>query len=151
MRFLQVSINIKDIDRNLNFFLNILGLKEIERYSINMKRQTIISLSAPNDYLRATAHRSPVIELIYNWDNITTPIVTNNVKISFEVDNLYDLCHVALKENISFLLLPHNGRTAILHSPEGFAVQLYQKGDALAKDSFWQNLYLGGYPKREIF
>src|SRR5262249_31536348 len=68
MKFLHSMIRISDIDQSLAFFCNKLGLAEVERYTSEAGRYTLIFLAAPEDAASAATDRAPLIELTYNWD-----------------------------------------------------------------------------------
>ena len=49
MNYLHTMIRISDIDKSLDFFCEKLGLKEVERYTSEAGRYTLIFLAAPDD------------------------------------------------------------------------------------------------------
>ena len=68
MKYLHTMIRISDIDKSLDFFCAKLGLREVERYTSESGRYTLIYLAAPADLASAETDRAPLIELTYNWD-----------------------------------------------------------------------------------
>lgn len=59
MKFLHTMIRVTDLKISLNFFCNLLGLKELRRHDSDKGRFTLIFLCAPKN---PESH----IELTYN-------------------------------------------------------------------------------------
>ena len=65
IKYLHTMVRVKDIDASLNFYCNLLGLKEVRRKDYETGKFTLIFL-APLDQPDA------MIELTYNWDKSET-------------------------------------------------------------------------------
>ena len=59
MKYLHTMIRISDIDKSLDFFCTKLGLREVERYTSESGRYTLIYLAAPADLVSAETDRRP--------------------------------------------------------------------------------------------
>ena len=62
-------IRVKDLDANLHFFCDLLGLQEVSRIESKQGRFSLVYLAAPGDMKSAQEKKSPLIELTYNWPN----------------------------------------------------------------------------------
>ena len=84
IKYLHTMVRVKDIDASLNFFCNLLGLKEVRRKEYEAGKFTLIFL-APPDQLDA------MIELTYNWDSSEVYTEGRNFgHLAFEVDDIYE-------------------------------------------------------------
>jgi len=68
MRYLHTMVRIENIDESLKFYCGILGMVETRRTDYPEGRFTLIYLAAKGDAAAAEAHKSPELELTYNWD-----------------------------------------------------------------------------------
>ena len=92
MKYLHTMIRISDIDKSLDFFCAKLGLREVERYTSESGRYTLIYLAAPADLVSAETDRAPLIELTYNWDPEAYTGGRNFGHLAFAVDDIYAVC-----------------------------------------------------------
>ena len=67
MRYLHTMVRVQDIDASLNFYCNLMGMKEVRRVDNDKGRFTLIFLAADEDEAAATETKAPLIELTYNW------------------------------------------------------------------------------------
>ena len=68
MQYLHTMVRVSNLDESLNFYCDLLGLKEISRKDSEKGRFTLVFLAAPEDEKRAKEDRAPMIELTWNWD-----------------------------------------------------------------------------------
>lgn len=74
MRFLHTMLRVRNLDAAMNFYCNLLGMKEVRRREDDKGRYTLVFLAANED--EAAAHETgqklgrgaPLVELTYNWD-----------------------------------------------------------------------------------
>jgi lactoylglutathione lyase len=140
MRYLHTMIRISDIDRSLDFFCAKLGLKEVDRYTSEKGRFTLIYLAAPEDVERVKADDSPMIELTYNWDPETYAGGRNFGHLAFRVENIYALCQRLHDAGIPINRPPRDGHMAFVRSPDGISIELLQKGEALKPAEPWASM-----------
>ena len=62
MRMLPVVIRVTDLDRSIDFYANVLGIKILRKKALQTRKFTLAFLGYA-DELNLT-----VLELIYNWD-----------------------------------------------------------------------------------
>ena len=123
IKYLHTMVRVKDITASLNFFCNLLGLKEVRRKDNESGKFTLIFL-APPDQLDA------LIELTYNWDSSEVYTEGRNFgHLAFEVDDIYETCQHLIDNNVTINRPPRDGRMAFVRSPDNISVELLQKGD----------------------
>jgi lactoylglutathione lyase len=140
MKFLHSMIRIGDIDKSLDFFCNKLGLKEVERYTNEPARYTLIFLAAPDDLGSAKNERSPLIELTYNWDPEQYTGGRNFGHLAFAVDDIYATCKRLADAGVIINRPPRDGNMAFVRSPDGISIELLQKGKALPPQEPWRSM-----------
>ena len=134
IKYFHTMVRIKDINASLNFFCNLLGLKEVRRKEYEAGKFTLIFL-APPDQLDA------MIELTYNWDSSEVYTEGRNFgHLAFEVDDIYETCQHLIDNNITINRPPRDGRMAFVRSPDNISVELLQKGDPKDIKSPWNTM-----------
>ena len=68
MEYLHTMVRVRDLDESLKFYVDLLGLVEVERRDYEAGRFTLIFLAAPEQLEEAKLTKKPTIELTYNWD-----------------------------------------------------------------------------------
>ncbi len=146
MEYLHTMIRISDIDESLNFFCNILGMKEAFRKDSEKGRFTLIFLAASGDDDKVAANgNTPLLELTYNW-----PDADGNVEeyaggrnfghLAYRVENIYETCRKIQDAGVTINRPPRDGRMAFIKSPDGISIELLQKGDALEPQEPWASM-----------
>ncbi|WP_447554109.1 lactoylglutathione lyase [Vreelandella sp. EE22] len=144
MQFLHTMVRIKDIDASLNFYCDLLGLKEMRRKESEKGRFTLIFLAAPEDAERSERLSAPELELTYNWDPETYDGGRNFGHLAYRVDDIYALCDTLQKAGVTINRPPRDGHMAFVKSPDGISIELLQKGDALAPQEPWASMENSG-------
>ncbi|SDP43536.1 lactoylglutathione lyase [Filomicrobium insigne] len=140
MRYLHTMVRISDIDESLNFYCNILGMREMHRMENEAGRFTLIFLAAPEDRQRAAAEKAPVLELTYNWDPEPYGEGRNFGHLAFEVDDIYATCQHIADAGVTINRPPRDGRMAFIRSPDNVSIEFLQKGDALPQQEPWASM-----------
>lgn len=140
MRYLHTMVRISDIDESLNFYCNILGMREMHRMENEAGRFTLIFLAAPEDRQRAAAEKAPVLELTYNWDPEPYGEGRNFGHLAFEVDDIYATCQHIADAGVTINRPPRDGRMAFVRSPDNVSIEFLQKGDALPQQEPWASM-----------
>ena len=139
IKYLHTMVRVKDINASLNFFCNLLGLKEIRRKEYEAGKFTLIFLSPP-DQLDA------MIELTYNWDSSEVYTEGRNFgHLAFEVDDIYETCQHLIDNGVIINRPPRDGRMAFIRSPDNISVELLQKGNPKDIKSPWNTMENIGY------
>lgn len=137
MKFLHTMIRIKDIDESLAFYCQGLGLQEVSRYDNEKGRFTLIFLAAPDDLSSALSHKSPLIELTYNWDARDYGVGDSFGHLAFAVNDIFECCAQLESQGIDILRPPRDGHMAFIKSPDGISIELLQKGHSLTPQEPW--------------
>lgn len=133
MKFLHTMIRVKDLDRSLHFYTNLLGLIETRRMEVSAGRFTLVYL--------ATAPGEPEVELTYNWDQEEEYSSGRNFgHLAFSVENIYEVCQRLQDGGVTILRPPRDGRMAFVRCPDQISIEFLQKGDALAPQSPWNEM-----------
>ncbi|WP_372778628.1 lactoylglutathione lyase [Litorivivens sp.] len=140
MKYLHTMVRVSDIDASLNFYCNLLGMKEISRYDNDKGRFTLIFLAAADDEAQAKEEKRPTLELTYNWDPESYSGGRNFGHLAFLVDDIYALCQRLQDGGVTINRPPRDGHMAFVRSPDNISVELLQKGDALAPQEPWQSM-----------
>lgn len=137
MKFLHTMIRVGDLDRSLEFFCTILGLKEIRRMENEKGRFTLVFLAAPEDAEIARETQAPVLELTYNWDEREYAGGRNFGHLAFAVDNIYETCAKLQAAGVTINRPPRDGYMAFIRSPDAVSIELLQKGAPLPPAEPW--------------
>ena len=138
MKYLHTMIRVKDVDASLNFYCNLLGLEEIERYESKQGRFTLIFLAAPGDH-------DAQVELTWNWDPEDYDEGSNFGHIAYAVDDIYTLCQQLMDGGITINRPPRDGHMAFIRSPDNISIELLQKGDDLPAQEPWASMPNSGH------
>jgi len=140
MEYLHTMVRISDVDESLNFYCNLLGMKEVRRKESEKGRFTLIFLAADGDEERAKEEKSPLLELTHNWDPEEYQGGRNFGHLAFRVDNIYKTCQTLQDGGVTINRPPRDGYMAFVRSPDGISVELLQKGDPLEPAEPWASM-----------
>ena len=137
MEYLHTMLRISNIEDSLDFYCNMLGLKELRRYDDENGRYTLIFLSTDQD----AEHTNPAaIELTYNWDPEDYTEGRNFGHIAYAVDDIYALCEKLMEGGITINRPPRDGRMAFVRSPDNISVELLQVGTTFPIQEPWASM-----------
>jgi len=140
MRYLHTMVRVADLDASLNFYCNLLGLKEMRRIDNEKGRFTLVFLAAPDDSEHASAAQAPMVELTYNWDTEDYKGGRNFGHLAYQVDDIYALCQRLKDGGVTINRPPRDGHMAFVRSPDGISVELLQKGGAKPPAEPWASM-----------
>lgn len=140
MKYLHTMVRVSDLDQSLNFYCNLLGMREIQRYDNDKGRFTLVFLAAPEDADTAEREKRPTLELTYNWDPETYTGGRNFGHLAFAVDDIYALCQKLQDGGVPINRPPRDGHMAFVRSPDNISVELLQKGGALEPREPWVSM-----------
>ena len=103
-RLLHTMIRVKDLDRSVRFYTQVLGLEEARRTVLEKADATLVFL------VDATGHHP--IELTFNHDGRDYELGTQFGHFALGVDDLVDLPHPAGGE-VGHLLVPPDHRACV--------------------------------------
>ncbi len=128
MKFLHTMLRVKDLDKSIAFYTNILGMKELERTENHDYRYTLVFVGY------GTQTDSTTIELTYNWDTDAYEMGTAFGHIALGVEDIYAACDKIKKlgGNITREAGPVKGGSthiAFITDPDGYQIELIQLGE----------------------
>lgn len=126
MKYLHSMIRVRDLDANLRFFCEGLGLRETHRMENEAGRFTLIFLSADES-------PEAEVELTYNWpgeDGSSEDYgnARNFGHLAFRVDDIYAKCAHLQSLGYTIHRPPRDGHMAFVKSPDEISVELLQDG-----------------------
>lgn len=130
MKFLHTMIRVKDLDKALHFFVDLLGLKVSRKKDYENARFSLIFLT---DGISDTE-----LELTYNWDQEDEYTSGRNFgHLAFLVDDIYKTCEKLEDNGVQILRPPRDGHMAFVKSPDGISIELLQNGNPLNPSEPW--------------
>ncbi|GEN24229.1 lactoylglutathione lyase [Halomonas cupida] len=140
MQFLHTMVRVSDLDASLQFYCDLLGLKEVRRKENDKGRFTLVFLAAPEDESRSSELQAPELELTWNWDPEEYQGGRNFGHLAYRVDDIYALCQKLQDNGVTINRPPRDGHMAFVRSPDGISVELLQKGEALEPQEPWASM-----------
>ncbi len=140
MRYLHTMVRVKDLEKSLRFYCELLGLKEVRRIDNDKGRFTLVFLAAPNDAERAASEQAPLVELTYNWDTEDYTGGRNFGHLAYRVDDIYALCSRLRDGGVTINRPPRDGHMAFVRSPDGISIELLQEGTPKAPQEPWASM-----------
>lgn len=133
MRFLHTMLRVKDLDRALHFFVDLLGLVEVRRMENEKGRFTLVFL--------ATEPGAPEVELTFNWDQTEEYTHGRNFgHLAFRVKNVYEVCQRLLDAGVTINRPPRDGHMAFVRSPDNHSIEILQEGENLPAQAPWKDM-----------
>ena len=134
IKYLHTMVRVKNIEQSLEFYCNLLGLKEIRRKNSEEGKFTLVFLAAPKQ-------EEVCVELTYNWNSTENYTEGRNFgHLAFEVENIYQICEKLQKSGVIINRPPRDGRMAFIRSPDNISIELLQKGNALQSKEPWKSM-----------
>ena len=126
MKYLHTMIRVSDLDANLRFFRDGLGLRETRRIENPQGRYTLV-------FLAADETPGAEIELTYNWPDAgggseDYGSARNFGHLAFRVDDIYATCAHLQSMGYTINRPPRDGHMAFVRSPDLISVELLQDG-----------------------
>ena len=126
MRLLHTMLRVGDLDRSIDFYTRVLGMRLLRRKDYPEGRFTLAFVG----YGEEDAHT--VLELTYNWDVSSYDIGSAFGHIAVEVDDAYQSC-VAVTAMGGKVTRPagpmKHGSTVIafVEDPDGYRIELIER------------------------
>ena len=139
MKYLHTMVRIENIENSLNFYCNLLGLKEVRRKESEKGRFTLIFLAAEN-----SDDKTGLLELTYNWDPEEYTSGRNFGHLAYSVKNIYEICDSLIKSGVTINRPPRDGRMAFIKSPDNISIEILQEGEALPIQEPWKSMENSG-------
>lgn len=124
-RYLHTMIRVTDPDATIRFF-ELIGLREIRRFSNEQGRFTLI-------FLAAEGQEDVQVELTHNWppeggEGESYGGGRNFGHLAYRVDNIYETCARLRDAGVTINRPPRDGQMAFVRTPDGISIELLQDG-----------------------
>ena len=125
MRVLHTMLRVGNLERSLDFYTNVLGMKELRRKDYPDGRFTLAFVGYGDESSNA------VIELTHNWDTETYDIGNGYGHIALGMENIYTACDAIREKGGKITRDPgpmKHGKTeiAFVEDPDGYKIELIQ-------------------------
>ncbi len=125
MRVLHTMIRVGDLERSLDFYSNVLGMKILRRKDYETGRFTLAFVGYGDE------SSSAVIELTHNWDTDRYEIGNGYGHIALGMENIYTACDAIRAKGGKISREPgpmKHGTTeiAFVEDPDGYKIELIQ-------------------------
>ncbi len=128
MRLLHTMLRVGDLDRSIDFYTNVLGMKLLRRHDYPEGKFTLAFVGYQPE------SEGAVLELTHNWDTPKYNLGDGYGHIALEVDDAYAAC-AAVKERGGAVTREagpmKHGTTVIafVEDPDGYKIEFIQKKD----------------------
>jgi len=129
MRVLHTMIRVGDLDRSIQFYIDVLGMKLLRKKDYPDGKFTLAFVG----YGPESTHA--VIELTHNWDTDTYDLGNGFGHVALEVDDAYKACSDIKQRGGKVTReagpMKHGSTViAFVEDPDGYKIELIQKGTA---------------------
>ena len=126
MRILHTMLRVGNLDRSIEFYTNVLGMRVLRstEYPTGRFTNTFVGYQDERD--------GPALELTYNWDISSYDLGTGYGHIALQVENAYEACDRVkqLGGKVTREAGPRkHGSTVIafVEDPDGYKIEFVQK------------------------
>ena len=131
MRILHTMLRVGDLDRSIDFYTGVLGMKVLRRKDYPDGKFTLAFVGYGDESEEA------VLELTHNWDTTAYDIGTGYGHIALEVDDARQACEETRKRGgkVSREAGPMKHGTTVIafvEDPDGYKIEFIQKKKAAA-------------------
>ena len=128
-KFLHTMIRVKDLDKSLDFYTRLLGMKELRKKDFPTGKFTLAFVGYGDEA------NNTVIELTHNWDQAEPYALGDGFgHLALGVKDIYATCEKLAQENVAIPRPPgpmnHGGSViAFIEDPDGYKIELIEKQD----------------------
>jgi lactoylglutathione lyase len=125
MRLLHTMLRVRDLDRSLHFYCELLGMKLLRRKDYPGGAFTLAFVGYGNE------SETAVLELTHNWDGRDYELGTAFGHIALGVDRIRERCDSLRAQGVKVVREPgpmQHGTTVIafLEDPDGYKIELIE-------------------------
>lgn len=129
MRILHTMLRVGDLDKSIEFYTDVLGMKLLRKRDNEQYKYTLAFVGYD------TEDKTAVLELTYNWDTSEYDLGEGYGHIAIGCDDIYKTCDLIRERGgvISREPGPVKGGTteiAFVKDPDGYAIELIQTENA---------------------
>jgi len=129
MRILHTMLRVGDLDKSIEFYTDVLGMKLLRKRDNEQYKYTLAFVGYD------TEDKTAVLELTYNWDTSEYDLGEGYGHIAIGCEDIYKTCNLIRERGgvISREPGPVKGGTteiAFVKDPDGYAIELIQTNNA---------------------
>jgi len=126
MRFMHTMLRVKDLEKSLKFYCDVLGMRLLRRMDFSEGRFTLAFVGYADESEQA------VLELTHNWDTATYELGDGYGHIGIGVEDVYRTCEEVRERggNVVRDAGPMKGGTtviAFIEDPDGYKIELLDR------------------------
>ena len=126
MRILHTMIRVGDLERSLDFYTNVLGMRVLRKTDYPGGRFTNVFVGYEDET------KAAVLELTHNWDTKSYDLGTGYGHVAIEVDDAYKACDTirAKGGKVTREAGPMKHGTTVIafvEDPDGYKIELIQR------------------------
>ena len=126
MRILHTMIRVGDLNRSLEFYTKVLGMKELRRRDYPEGRFTNCFVGYGDE------SQTAVLELTHNWDTKSYELGSGYGHVAVEVEDAYKACEEVTKRGgkVSRPAGPMKHGTTVIafvEDPDGYKIEFVQR------------------------
>ncbi|MCA3129628.1 MAG: lactoylglutathione lyase [Betaproteobacteria bacterium] len=126
MRILHTMLRVGDLDRSIDFYSNVLGMRVLRRRDYPDGRFTLAFVGYGSE------DEESVLELTHNWDTAKYELGTGYGHVALEVDDAYKACDEVKKRGgrVTREAGPMKHGTTVIafvEDPDGYKIEFIQK------------------------
>jgi len=127
MRLLHAMVRVLDLDKSLDFYTRLLGMKLLRKTDFPGGRFTLAFVGYGEEA------DTTVLELTHNWDQEEPyDLGSGYGHLALGVPNIYETCEILEKEGVSIPRAPgpmKHGSTVIafIEDPDGYKIELIER------------------------
>lgn len=126
MRILHTMIRVGELQRSIDFYTKVLGMKLLRRTDYPGGRFTNAFVGYDEE------SRAAVLELTHNWDTKSYDLGTGFGHVAIEVDDAYKACEAVKKQGgkVTREAGPMKHGTTVIafvEDPDGYKIELVQR------------------------
>ena len=127
MRILHTMLRVGDLQRSIDFYTQVLGMKLLRKHDYPEGRFTLAFVGY------APESESAVIELTHNWDTPSYDLGNAYGHIALQVDNAYEACDRVREKGgkVTREAGPMKHGTTVIafvEDPDGYKIEFIQRG-----------------------
>ena len=134
MRILHTMIRVGDLQRSIDFYTQVLGMRLLRKTDYPSGRFTNVFVGYDEE------SKTAVLELTHNWEPEPYPGGRNFGHLAYAVDDIYAACERLQKHGVTINRPPRDGRMAFVRSPDNISIELLQKDGALPPREPWVSM-----------
>lgn len=126
MRFLHTMIRVANLEKSIQFYTEVLGMKLLRRSDNEQYRYTLAFIGYGDE------SENTVLELTYNWGESSYELGTAFGHLAFEVDDIQAFCQKVSEKGGKVIREPgpvKGGTTmiAFIEDPDSYKIELIEK------------------------